>query len=661
MSQLKNQLADLNIRTNIWSVLIIRLALVLLLFTLCRIGFYFFNLAYFPDLTFSNFIIIMIGGLRFDVAALFYINALFILLMIVPLKVRFHETYQTVLRWIFFVTNGAALAINVSDIIYFRFTGRRTTMDIFQQFENEQNMGSLFFRFLLDYWYTVLFFVVLVALMVWLYRKTNPVGPILKSRVVFYSSGIFILPFIIILVVGGVRGGFSDARPLTLSDAGKYVKDPKYESLVLNTPFAMLRTATLPKIKKVNYFESEEALSVQFSPVHVATDTINVQKLNVVIIVLESFSKEFVGFFNEPRENGTYKGYTPFLDSLLQHSKSFQYSFANGRKSIDALPSIIASVPPMVGVPYVLSPFSGNKINSLGTILKEEGYQTHFFHGAPNGSMGFEAFMNVAGMDHYYGMTEYGNDADYDGWWGIWDEKFMHYMANTQKGFKEPFLSIFFTLSSHHPFSIPKEYKDKFKGGRKPILKCIQYTDHSLRQYFKQISTYPWFANTLFVFTADHTSPNILFDDSRTPKGLFSIPIFFYRPDNSLKESNTTIIQQADIMPSVLEYLGYTKKYIAFGRSVFSDEEGLAWNYGNSVYQLFKDDFLLQFDGDRTVALYNFKTDTTLKHNVMKQYPDVVKNMEAKMKAIIQQYNNRMVENRLTVATDVVAQNRNDH
>lgn len=637
-------------RTNIWWVLFLRLSLAMSLFTLCRVGFYLYNRDYFADLTAGTFFEILIGGLRFDLTAVLYTNLLVLVLMIVPLEIRFRAGYQAVVKWLFFVFNGIALAANVSDFIYFKFTGRRTTADIFQQFEHEQNMGGLLGRFLIDYWHATLWWIGLIVLMVWLYNKTRVQGPLIRNRWLFYISGLAAMLGVAYLTIGGIRGGFQHStRPITLNDAGKYVRDPKDVPLVLNTPFALYRTLGKTKIKKVHYFADEAELESVFSPVRHGADSGAMRKLNVVVLVLESFSKEFVGFFNHDRENGTYKGYTPFLDSLLQHSRSYTYSLASGRKSIDALPSVIASVPSM-GVPYVLSPFSGNKINSLGTILRGEGYHNSFFHGAPNGSMGFQAFMNIAGIEHYYGMTEYGNDADFDGWWGIWDDKFLQFMAHTQRDFHEPFFSAFFSVSSHHPFNVPDEYKARFAGGPEPILKCIQYTDESLRQYFHTVSKYPWFKNTLFVITADHTSSNIMFDDSRTARGLFSIPIFFYRPDNSLVGLEPGLVQQSDIMPTVLGYLGYPHDYIAFGRDVFHSTDEVAWNYKDDVYQLYQGDYLMQFDGRRALSLYNYKTDRMLQENVVKQYPDIVQGMEKKMRAIIQQYNNRMVDNKLTLS-----------
>jgi phosphoglycerol transferase MdoB-like AlkP superfamily enzyme len=632
---------------NIYWAMVRSLALVMLLFTLCRIGFYVFNLDFFPDMTAGNFLYIMLGGLRFDLTAVLYTNALFIVMMVIPLKVRFYATYQKIARMVFYVTNGAALALNVVDFIYFKFTLRRTTADVFQQFENETNMGSLFMRFLVDYWYAMVVWVLLVMLLVFLMRRIRIHGPAIQHNVSFYAMGILALPLTFGLFVAGARSAFfHSSRPITLSDAGKYVHDPKDISLVLNTPFAIYRTIGKTKIKPVTYFAETELDSI-FTPVHHPHEQDSFRYDNVVVIVMESFSKEFVGFFNHDLQNNTYQGYTPFLDSLIQHSKTFQYSFANGRKSIDALPSVVGSLPSM-GVPYILSPFSGNKINSLASLLKEKGYHSAFFHGAPNGSMGFESFMNIAGFDEYYGMTEYGNDADYDGWWGIWDEKFMGFTADRINTFKEPFVSVFFSLSSHHPFSIPAEYKDRFKGGPLKLQKCIQYSDYSLRRFFEKASKMPWFRNTLFVITADHTNMS-QFPEYQTNAGYFSIPIILYKSDNSLSGVDPIVVQQIDIMPTVLDYLNYDRDYIAFGNSALdTTTTHYAINF-KDTYQLIEGDYLLTFDKSQSFGLFNYKQDRLFQHNLISQEPAIREKMEKKMKAIIQQYSNRMIRNDLVV------------
>lgn len=637
------------LRGNLYVALVLRLCLVMVLFSLCRIGFYFFNTAFFPDMTAGILLKLMGGGLVFDLVTLLYFNALYILLMIIPLDIRFRKGYQNALRILFFVTNGFALATNTADFIYYQFTLRRTTADVLLQFQNETNMISLWFKFIIDYWYAVLFLISMITLMVWLYNRISIQGPQVKNRLVYYVGGILSIPLIAYLMVGGIRGGFAHStRPITLSNAGKYVEDPSHISIVLNTPFAVIRTMGKTKVQKVNYYTGEEAMSaypVEFYP----KDSAEFQAQNVVVIILESFSKEFFGLYNAEKENGTYKGYTPFLDSLGRHSLTFEYSFANGRKSIDGLPSVVSSIPSL-GVPYFLSPYSGNRINSLASLLRPKGYHTSFFHGAPNGSMGFQAFMNLAGVEDYYGMNDYENKEDYDGIWGIWDDKFLRYYGDKLNTFKPPFFSAFFSLSSHHPFKVPEQYEDRFKGGPLVIHKCIQYTDHSLRMFFNQVRKMPWYDNTLFVITADHTSSEIQFEETRTAWGFYSIPVMYFKGDNSLARMDTAITQQADIMPSVLGYLKYDKPFLAYGRNVFSDAgQPCAFQYKDNAYQLIQGDHLLLFDGKKSIALYAFKKDKLLKENLLMTHPAVAATMERKIKGIIQQYNNRLIEDRMTI------------
>lgn len=637
---------DVRLKGNIYWVLIQRLLLAMLLFTLCRIGFYLYNTSYFPEMTFDHFLRIMWGGVRFDLTAVLYINLLMILLTLIPFDFRFTSGYQATLKYLFFFLNGIGIAANLADFIYYKFTLRRTTADIFNEFEEGPGAGGLFLRFVVDYWYVTIFAVFIYWLMVFLYKRTKVVGPMVKNRIAYYITGVLVIPLVAYLFIGGVRGGFKHStRPLTLSNAGEYVTYPRETNLVLNTPFSVFRTIGKTKIQKVKYFESEEELETIFSPVHQSQDTVAFTPQNVVVILLESFSKEFIGALNKDKPN--YNGYTPFLDSLIQHSKTFQYSFSNGRKSIDGPPSALASMPTL-GVPFVLTPYANNKYNSLATTLGEKGYHTSFFIGHPNGAMGYTAFTKLAGFQHYFGMDEYGNAEDSDGIWGIWDHKFIPYFADKLNEFPKPFFATLFTVSSHHPFKLPKEFEGKFKGGDKPILKCIEYTDYTLREFFKKISKEPWYENTLFVFTADHCSSDIIFDESRTNWGYYSVPVIFFKPDNSLAGLEAELASQVDIMPSVLGYLHYDKPYFAFGRDIFRENsEPIAFNY-NDAFNLYQGEYLLTFNGEQTISLYNFVRDKMLTRDLRAEAPDVVQQMEVKAKAIIQQYNNRLIDNRLT-------------
>jgi len=552
------------VRENIYVALAAYLLLAMLLYSFCRIIFYFFNIHFFPEMSLSRWTTIMRGGLRFDLTAVLYSNSLLLLLMILPVKARFSNWYKTTIRWLFIIINSLAIATNMADAIYYQFTLRRTTVSVFSQFENEQNGFALFLRFLIDYWYALVTWIVLSVILYFAQKKIKWEGPQVQGNIAFYSIGLVMMPVIIYLFIGGARGGFAHStRPITLSNAAEYATVPKDINLVLNTPFALMRTAGANVIKKSTYYADESSLSAVFSPV-VQPDSVPFKPGNVVVIILESFSKEFVGAYNKDLPITNYQGYTPFIDSLIGVSSAFQYSLANGRKSIDAMPSVICSIP-SIEVPYVLSHFSGNKVNSLASLLKDKGYQTGFFHGAPNGSMGFQAFANLCGFDKYYGKDEYesepegGSEGDYDGIWGIWDKQFFQYFGKKLSGFHEPFYATMFSVSSHHPYNLPDEEKDKFKGGDRDIYKTIEYTDHSLEEFFAYASRQPWFQNTLFVITADHASAEIKYQEYNTTWGYFSIPVFFYHPQWQPSFAND-IVQQADIMPTILSSIHYDEQ-----------------------------------------------------------------------------------------------------
>ena len=345
-------------------------------------------------------------------------------------------------------------------------------------------------------------------------------------------------------------------------------------------------------------------------------------------------------------------GYTPFLDSLMAEGLSFKYSFANGKQSIDAMPSVLSSIPMMIE-PFTTTAYASNDINSLATYLKPYGYRSAFFHGAPNGSIGIQAFINNAGFDQYYGLDEYPNKNDFDGTWAIWDEEYLQYMTTCLDTIPQPFVSAVFTSTSHHPFLYPERYKGMFKTGPHPMYECIGYTDYALKRFFETASKTDWYKNTLFVITADHTTI-ITNPEYLNARGIYEIPIFFYHPsDSTLQGVSDATMQQIDILPSVLSYLGYKGDYFAFGKDIFNTtkKNDFAVNYCPDGYQIYQDTLLLQFDGQKTIAVYDIKNDRMLSENRIGEFAEQ-DSMEIKLKAVIQQYMNRMRANKICIENE---------
>lgn len=647
--------------------LLCNLFLVYIVYALCRIVYVWVNWDAFSDnfglLSFSNLIK---GSLLFDSSAIMYTNSIYSLLMLLPLHIKERDWWQKMCKIIFMIMNSLAIVVNLTDAVYFSWGGRRTTMTIINEFSHESNLLSVFGMGMVQYWYVVIIGIAMIYLLNKIYVKPAQLSFVLntKNTIKYYSLQLLYMLCFLPCCIACMRGGFTTAvRPITVSNANKYVNRPLEAAIVLNTPFSLLRTIGKNVFKNPKYFADNEVENI-YTPLHVNTDTVpnTVQKTkNVVVLIVESFGREYIGKYNEHLENGNYKGYAPFMDSLLEQSLSFDYTFSNGRKSIDGMPSILSSIPHFIE-PFILTPASLNNISGIAGELGKCGYSSAFFHGAENGSMGFEAFARTTGFKRYYGRTEYNadnrfdGDADFDGTWAIWDEPFMQFFAlKMTEDLPQPFVSAIFTASSHHPYVIPKKYEQEFNiqgEETNPIHKSIRYTDMALRKFFETAKKQPWYENTIFVFTSDHTNiPD--HPEYTTDLGVFGSPILFFDPSGEmLRGRQKCMAQQIDIMPTILQYLGYSNSYIAFGNNLLEaipQEKTWAVNYSNGVYQLVSGDHVIQFDGKNITGVYNYKDDWFMKNNLKENQELTTKidSMEQQLKAIIQSYILRMTENRL--------------
>ena len=618
-----------------WVVALCNVALVLLLYSLMRVVCYVVNDDLFSDVGVRHLFEILGGGVRFDLTAVLYLSSLYIILSILPLpmRVRNHATWQRFLVWLFWIPNLLGILVNTIDIVYLRFSDRRTTCTFWTEFQHETNLWRILCEGVLDYWYVSLIGLAIMASLIVFTRRYSLVSR--NSRVFYYVHETLLFAVTIYFCVIGIRGGFGRyTRPITISNALQYTDVPREAALVLNTPFSLMKSIGSTRYEEPAYFPEEE-LERHMTPIHqpkVQRDNVQGTKENVVVLILESFGTEYIGFYNRDIEG--YKGYTPFLDSLLEQSVTFEHSYASGRKSIDAMPSVLSSIPMLIE-PYIVTPYSTNSVSSIAECLERKGYTTAFFHGAPNGSMGFQAYARAAGLDAYYGKKEFDetnedNDA-FDGTWAVWDEPFLQFYAQTMNTMQEPFMTAVFTASSHHPFRIPTQYKDVFPKGAKPIHQTIGYADHALRRFFETARQQAWYEHTLFVLTADHTNEATL-PQYKNARGLFRVPVAFYHPRWTQAERRDEVVSQTDIMPSVLAYVGFDEPFFAFGEDALtqSKQHPYAICYEEPYFQLFTDSLMIQFDGER---ITNGVSDSAALDY---------------LKAYIQQYTGRMIRDQLT-------------
>jgi len=626
-----------------WLYLLRRLVLLLGVYFLLRLMFLICNFGLFSGVSFLHVAQAFGYGLRFDFSALVAINFPFILISLLPRRAQPNLIYERLVQGLFLLLNIPFLIINVIDVEFFQFTGRRLT---FQRLSLAGDPGVKWATLLLSYWPLLLLGLSLIALLVVLYGKIAiNQKPQAKPATVWawLLSLVLVAPLSILIFRGGFQWRpINQAQAMALGHAG-------LAQLALNSSFTVLKTYGSKPLVRRHYFDPpDEALQCLRSLADGGEQLLPNEKRrdNIVILILESFSAEYWGAGNGGNR------YTTFLDSLAGQSLFFTRNYANGRASIEVMPSVLAGLPSLMEEPFINSAYQSSELLGLGTALGREGYTTSFFHGGRNGTMHFDAFMHLAGFQHYFGLDEYPRREDYDGDWGIYDEPFLQFTVAELSKQKPPFAAAIFTLSSHHPYTIPSKYRGRFKKGTLPIHEAVGYTDYAVEQFFAAARRQPWYTNTLFIITADHTQ-KLETPEYLNTLGQYRVPLLIFHPHGALPPvdpGRTT--QHADIIASILDYLDVQPgRRLLFGKSVFRTGEGRAFLHVNGHYWLVRGPQALEFIPEGASRLYDLSKDPGLKSPLPGE-SERRAGLEKEAKALVQYYNNGLLDNKLYDRSD---------
>jgi phosphoglycerol transferase MdoB-like AlkP superfamily enzyme len=571
----------------IFKVVLSILSLNFAIYTVIRTTFYFWNSARLENIPLGDLVLVFLQGARFDLAIVFPVILLcFLFLSFRPVWL------SQVLISAFIIFHAVILCGNFVDSELVNFVGRRFTKNTLYLI-GEGSVTNLMTYF----WMTV---VTAFSLGLYLFLNFKISQSFYKNSISLKNKSIsfFVL---IALTVFFSRGGFQE-KPISFVDA-KVIDHPFAHHMVLNTTFSAIKSFGQPTLEKMNYFDQNKLYSeLNLNPeLWQPADVPKLKNKNLVVFILESFSSEYI-----TPEN------TPFFLELAKKGSYFSKSYANGRRSIEGIASIMAGVPALMEEPFVNSEFATNDFVGLGNLFKKNGYHTSFFHGAKNGSMRFDLFTKAAGFDHYFGLNEFPDKTKNDGAWGIWDEDFLKWTCAQLGTFSSPFVTTVFTLTSHQPYNIPENLKQKFSPGSHPVVQSIKYTDFALEQFFDCAKNQKWFDDSIFLFVADHTGPSLKTEPSF--ESLYEIPILFYAPAVNLNLSTTQYAQHIDLLPTLNDLFDLGLK----------NENHLS----RSLYKV----------GQKTIALYSdhqfeLVGDTTLDDD--------------KLKAIRQYYSQGLYDNRL--------------
>ena len=634
----------MNFRFQEFIALFYRIFLVYICYTICRILFVYFNNDITQIESFSELADLCYLGIRFDNVAIVYSNLIFILMSIIPWRGTTFVAYQKILFWVFLSSNAFFLGLNFIDLEYYRFNNNRLMSNFLEVIEFESNKATLFFHFIEVYYYQFVFFFLMIFILTWAYKKVK-VYPIHIDNYFHYSisSVIFFIGTITLFILGARGGDFKKStRPITIIDAMNDVKTPQYSDVVLNSAFTVIKTLGMNKVKKTDRFSEEEINAVLNPLKHYSENNRFGKKPNVVIFILESMAREYWGSMNASYDIPGFKSYTPFLDSLAQYSLIFPNHFATSRKTIHGMPSILAGIPSF-RTSYSSSLYSRQKVESVVSIAKALDYDTSFFHGAANGSMGLSGFANTLGYEEYYGRTEFNNDNEFDGFWGIWDEPFLLFTKSVLDKKKTPFLSTIFTITSHEPYIIPKKYENVFDKGDLEMHQCVGYTDFALKKFFESSKKSNWFDDTIFVFTADHGNQTF-YPFYKKMVNRFANPLMIYKPNSNLVGVDNRLASHMDIFPTVADLIDYPKPFRSWGRSLISDNttEPFVVNYFSGGYYIMDENYICVHNGFEAIGFYELN-DKNFEENIIDKKNQLMVDLEKKCSLFLENYFNTLM------------------
>ncbi len=645
---------SLTVGTNIYISTLYRFVLALLLLWLTRFGFIWYNHDVVGEPSVAEALRLSMHGLHFDLSAALYFNALFIAMRILPFGFVYNRIYLRISDWVYWICNGIMLAINVGDTPYYRFTGARLRWSNVLNVTTDSEIGNIVGQYAGSYWWAFVAGAAVIALLVWLSLRVRTVRP---SKNIAWPWRTLLFLVLGGLCALGMRGRVGSGIPLAIPDAAFVVKTPPEINAVLNSPFTILRSLNVKKSNReavLEFFDAEELAAIRTS-VHKGAAPGSLDGRNVLVIIIESGGAEWVDTLSASGRSDN-RGLMPFLDSLASRSLVVQDVIASSRSSCGGATSVLMGFPAFDPFYFMLSPYNKNVVDSPARLLAAKGRKTTFYYGCKHGSFNIDQTAFASGLTRVIDREAYGNDADFDGVWGIFDEPMGEYVAKDLTALGEPFFASWFTVSAHGPFTLPEGWDTSmFRHPEASPERGLEYTDYALRRFFEFASRQPWYANTTFVITADHGNRDFkgtAYDNDYLRN---RIPFIVYAPDGSIEPGRVTgrVGSQFDIPATILGLTGYDEPYVSVGSDMLSDGfcgYGLARTDGGSYVVVGpKYTIYTSTDVKNVVQVYDTQADPLMTAEAVDYDCEEVAAMLRWAQAFLQDYTTRLNGDKMTI------------
>lgn len=613
----------------------------LVVYSLLRLIFYFIQSDYYVESGVTEILFAFYKGLRFDIAAVIMLNLPVLVLYFLPLKL-YKIKYSGHILFVLFVTlNLIGIILNFVDYAYYPTVQRRLLFEPYTALPDLLRMlPGLFDN------YSFLIFLSLAGCILFVYgflllmKKLNRVYEIKYSW--WKSTIVFVL--VVILSVIGIRGGLQ-LKPIRQTNAF-FSDNIALGYLALNSSYTVLRSYFQYTFQTYNFMSSEESnriietmlkseneemLNEEYPFLRKKKPDQPMIKKNIVLFILESWSANVISSIAGE------KTYTPNFDSLAKEGMLFTNFLASGQRSITSVTSILTSIPSIFQGSIIGSRVEVNKMRGLGSIMLEHGYTTSFHYGATYGSMGFDGFVPRVGLSQYFSKEDCENYADSldDGVWGMFDEPYFLDAAKRINGFDEPFCSVIFSLTSHDPCRIPENKKKLFEkyNDDTPFLTALRYSDYALGKFFEYAKEQPWFDDTIFILTADHTT----YTTRNDLYSVFHVPLLIYAPSFIESQVIDKTGSHVDILPTVLDLLNIETTHSSMGRSLLDGSlEGFAVNAAFPKFFYFEKNGIYIDDLENRREYFPLINNSMTKENHFEENKAHADSIQHKLKAYIQ-------------------------
>jgi phosphoglycerol transferase MdoB-like AlkP superfamily enzyme len=640
-----------------FQITVLATVFLLIVYTLLRFGFLVYNQPYFNDVPIELMMRAFVHGLRFDLSAIFMLNAVIFSLYNLPgYPARMHW-FGNGLFLIFCMINLAGIFLTIADYPYYRLVFRRMT---YEPLMMSREITTMLPNIAYEYWDLLLLF---AAFSVVLIRTRKRFFSFFAARMTYRFNFFRDLTFLILLIgliVLGIRGGLQ-SQPIRQSHAF-FSNNYALGYIALNTPFNVIlslnqqslqeltfldETLSRQRLQAMLYRPNEHNIDPNYPFLRASLVQGSPQNHNVVILVMESWSAGHVGDLGASSA-------TPFFDHLASEGLLFTNFMSCGQRSLEAIPAILASLPHVLNAPLIGSLSELNTFLGIGTIFSRHGYTTSFHHGAKTGSMGFDAYSRLAGFHHYYGMENFPHltKADWDGTWGVYDHKFFLDALKRLNRFQTPFLSVIYSLSPHDPLTIPIDLQSIFVpfAHESKYRQVLRYSDYSLEQFFDQARRQAWFDNTVFIIVGDHP-----YDATHNHfRSTYHVPLLIYSPGFVKSGRDDRIASQVDILPTLLDLLQFPDIHASMGRSLLhpGEKRFAVVKYGTQ-YGLITDDYLFLSDLKDSDGLFAYRTDEMLSINLVNDWPDRTLQFKKQLLSYLQEATTAIKQDRICRKEDI--------